>query len=438
MARRTPLVLAAVLIAVAVPDRGAVARDLTSMGVALLERWNSAVANHTPGKFDEAVEQVMAFSYEDRRQLDTPMRTFLLVVSGAPYEPDSALAKRIHLLGRGARERFGYEPFLERAVMLHTDAAIAGSRNPPQIVPALPPRVAGLSPLLATQRMTVNRDGEILGEIESNWNWPFARSLVGYLHLAARTNPFVGDWYHATAAYMFSRLEFAEVWEHLGSARTILPDDARILFDRGSYIDIQAMPMTQVLLRGVDLGALQQARTGRRLPRTASPATRKAVALDIPPKETALADAESLFRRALRADPAFAEARVRLARVLLERGRHEEALTEAVAALAGNPSEVVGFYGHLFAGRAAQAAGRYDDAARHFDGAAKLFPDAQSAMLARSQLALLRADVPGAAAALERLPADPQPEALEADPWTYYRYGIGRDWEPLYTALRIK
>ena len=433
-----PLVVAAILMTVALRSSAAVARDLSSTSVALLERWNSAVANHTPGKFDEAVEHVMAFSYEDRRQLDTPMRTFLLVLSGTPYEPDAALAKRVHLLARGAREHFGYEAFLTRAVMLHTDAAIAGARTSPQIVPALPPRMAGLSPLLATQRMTVNRDGEILGEIESNWNWPFARSLVGLLKIASPTDAFVGDWYHATAAYMFSRLEFAEVWEHLASARIVLPDDARILFDRGSYIDIQAMPMTQVLLRGVDLNAVQQARNGRSVPRTASAATRRAAMLEIPQKETALADAESLFRRALRADPGLAEARVRLARVLIERGHHEEALTEADAALAGNPPDVVAFYGHLFGGRAAQAAGRYDAAARYFDSALQRFPDAQSAMLARSQLALLRADVTGATAALERLPADPRPEALEADPWTYYRYAIGREWQPLYAALRIK
>lgn len=436
MRGRFPSALAIVLMCSATPR--ATAEDVSAAGVALLERWSNAVASHTPRRLDEGLDHVMALTYEDRRALDAPMRIFLSVLAGRGNVPVNALEKRIDALARGFRSRSGYEPFLKRAVMLHSDAAVAGERAPQPMVDVPASPGLSVSPLLATRRRTISRDGEIIGNVESDWNWPFARSLADAIHAIAPADPFVAAWYHATAAYMFSRLQHAELKEHLSSAARILPDDARILFDRASYFDGLSLPALQVLLRGVDLAAVRRAQRGQRLPPSTSAATRRATALDIPPKSDALRDAEALFRRALRADPAFAEARVRLARVLIERGRYAEALTESDAALAARPSEAVAFHGHLFAGRAAQGVGRHEEAGRHFDAASQLFPLAQSAMLARSQLALLSADANAASAALEGLPKDPSPDALHDDPWVDYRLAIGREWESLYRGLRIE
>lgn len=409
--------------------------DFSADGVALLQRWNAAVGNHKPGMFDEAVEHIAAFTYADRQLLGAPMQTFLAVLSGRSYAPATELQEKVYRLALTSRAQFGNERFLKRATILHTDTGIAGERIPPALIDPLPFAEGSDSPLLATRRMTVSKDGEVLGETESNWNWPFARFLVDQIRLAAKADPFIGDWYHATAAYMFARFLYAEASPHLAGAAKVLPDDPRLLFDRAVYWEVQGLPLNQVLLRNVDLFALQRFRQGvSRLPPGANAATRKAASLDIPMKEVANADAEELFRRALRADAAYSEARVRLGRLLIERKRYDEALGEIRTALAANASPVVRFYAHLFAARAEQALGRLEAAAANVGEAAKLFPGAQSVLLAQSQIAMMRADVAGAIAAIDRLPREPARDAPD-DPWWIYRLAAGRDWESLVKQM---
>jgi hypothetical protein len=87
----------------------------------------------------------------------------------------------------------------------------------------------------------------------------------------------------------------------------------------------------------------------------------------------------------------------------------------------------------MFAGRAKQGLGRFDEASRHYQSALGLFPDAQSALLAASQLAVIQADAAAALAPIERLGE----RSLEwkADPWRWYDYCSGRDADELLQAL---
>jgi hypothetical protein len=68
-----------------------------------------------------------------------------------------------------------------------------------------------------------------------------------------------------------------------------------------------------------------------------------------------------------------------------------------------------------------------------YQDALVLFPDAQSALLASSQLALLASDVPATLAAVERLGA--RSAVFTADPWWQYHLCAGRDAEDLLKAL---
>ena len=238
----------------------------------------------------------------------------------------------------------------------------------------------------------------------------------------------MSEWYHATTAYMFARGLYADSTPHLQHASRLLPDDPLVLFDRASYAEVLGLPILQALIPESDVGQLARASGA---PTWKTPGSE--IRVEIPAAARTNADAEALFRKVLKLDPSLVEARVRLARLLQVRGRHEESATELDHALAQKPTGVVAFYAHLFAGRAAESTGRSVKAATHFTEANALFPDAQSALLALSRHALLQADIPATTAPIERLGA----RSLDSnsDPWWQYEMGAGRDADLLLKTM---
>ena len=127
---------------------------------------------------------------------------------------------------------------------------------------------------------------------------------------------------------------YGEVSRISQRAADLLPDDARILFDRACYAEIQGLPRTQVLLTPMDVAIQRTGRAGR--PPNPAWTPSQAALVGIPIADVTNDEAERLFRRALRADPSFVEARVRLARLLDVRKRHDEAAAELATALAAS------------------------------------------------------------------------------------------------------
>jgi tetratricopeptide repeat protein len=393
-------------------------------------RWVAAVRSHTPGRRDAATVQISALTFANRIELNGGIGLFFAALrKGVPTQNDAE--KQIVARAREVIQSPGTEIFLKRAAVLHGDTALQNQVDDPLPDPlagALPPETPA-TPLLSRQRLFLNKDGEIHGEVFADWNWPFARSLLDLIEPKPADDPFVATWYHATTAFMLQKGLYGEVITHLERAAAVLPDDARVLFDRASYSEIQGLPLSQVLLSDSDLLALRAQHQGRasaiRTP------TAKPLPLGIPPPEVANSEAERLFRRALRADPSLIEARVRLARLLDARGKHEEAAAELTTALAEKPAGHVAFYAQLFAGRVAQALGQIEDAAAHYRDATKLFPGAQSARLAQSQIALLAADVPASLEAIQHL----DKSITARDPWWQYHLAAGRDANELLRAM---
>jgi tetratricopeptide (TPR) repeat protein len=419
--------------AVATPVQGRTEesrRDMTAETVLAVQAWVTAVRRHTPGKDDDSVAAIQAMSFDARRELNTGLGLFFAVLKSQTVGTSGDAAKRIAEIGRTARQTPGTEAFLKRAAVLHSDAAVyrdSSFDQPTGPVDTSPLRIPQ-TPLLSNHRLALDKDGEILGSVAADWNWPFARSLLDLLSPRPADDPFVGTWYHATLAHMLGNGLYGEATPHLERAAAVLPDDARILFDRACYAEILGLPKTQVLLSDADIVELVARRAGGRPSKLTFGG---AAQLGIPLAEVTNAEAERLFRRALHVDPSFVEARVRLARLLDVRKRHEEAAAELTTALEGKPIGTVAFYAHLFAGRAAQALGRIDDAARHYREAAALFPGAQSALLAQSQAALLGSDVPGTLAPIQRLDVS----SSASDPWWRYHLGAGRDVDALLSEL---
>jgi tetratricopeptide (TPR) repeat protein len=422
----------AVLALIAFPRGGPIAApadEITPATVVAVERWVAAVRNHTPGQYDAAVEMVSALTIDKRRELDPGMRFFLNAVRGKPVDITTPARKRLDAVATRAWQNPGVDAFLKRAALLHADTALKRHLEGVDFTePAKPAAREDLSsPLLSQGSLFVNRDGEVLGQMPSDWNWPFARSLLTLLSPSPAPDPFVATWYHATTAFMLRRGLYGEAVSHLQRAAIVLPDDARVLFDRACYAEIQGLPRSQVLLSDQDVLALRAARRQSNTIRTPT----SVLPLGIPPEDETNDEAERLFRLALRADPAFVEARVRLGRLLGLRKRHDEAASELATALAANPTGPVLFYAHLFAGRAAQQQGKITAASEHYKAADALFPGAQSAGLARSQAALLESDVFAAQDSIRRM--DKSSSAV--DPWWWYQLGAGRDADALLREM---
>lgn len=413
----------AVFVALTIAGGSAGASDeITGATAVAVARWTAAVRSHVPGRRDASLGQIAALTFDERVELNPGMMLFLSALLGKGVVTNTDSKKHISDLAREVRQNPGVDAFLKRAAVLHSDAALqmlVDDAKPVQPAGRQPPG-ASTSPLLSWHPLFVDKDGEILGETLADWNWPFARSLLDLVSPRPADDPFVGTWYHATTAFMFQKGLYGEVVAHLARAAVVLPEDARVLFDRGSFAEIQGLPPSQVLLSDADLATLRAQRTGQRPPRLM---VSSATQLGIPPGEVANGEAVRLFRHAIRVDPSLVEARVRLARLLMERKHYEEAAAELSTALDGKPTGPLLFYAHLFAGRAAQALGKVDEAAGHYRVAEALFPGAQSAVLAESQLALLGADVPAALQPIEHL--DWSPSAR--DPWWRYHLAAGRD-----------
>jgi hypothetical protein len=261
--------------------------------------------------------------------------------------------------------------------------------------------------------MVSSTDGEYSGTMRPAWHEKFARDMLDRIRPRPATDPFVGRWYHAMVAYLFSGTRYGEASPMLRRAAEILPDDARILFDRACLSETLGAPHIQAVVQDVQRGGTH---------------------LDAVSEREANSDAELLFRHALYVDGSLVEARMRLGRLLLLRGRDAEAATMLAQAVAAARDPAVAYLSHLFAARADERRGKLDEAAAHADAALALFPGAQSALIAKSHIALQRADAAGALDPIGRLKSFPWARPPR-DPWSEYYLGAGRDSTALLSSL---
>lgn len=414
--QRAAAVVAVALLVWSVP---AGAQRLTIRSVEAVERWAEAVEVHVPGEPDASVAAMAAVTYGARVHLNTSYPLFVQVLHTPDrIEPRNELEARIVALGARIRRTPGAPAFLERAAILHLDAVVFARRFPAVRDEAPRSRAGESSPLLTRETVTLTRDGQIVGGMLTNWNLPFARSVLDEMGtlpagmVTPQDRAFVSDWYHAVSAYLFANGMNADATSHLAAAARAWPDDGHALFDRATYAEAFGLPIYQAVRdEAADL---------------------RSVSARLPSEEKTNAEAERLYLRVLDVDPASVEARVRLARLLERRGQHEEAAAQLGKALAAQPAGVVAYYAHLFAGRVAAARGRHDEALRQYREASALYADAQAPRLGASQASLMLGDIPQALAALEHIGReDPAPP----DPWWYYRLGAGRDVKALLAAL---
>ena len=407
-----------VLVALGAGQAAARRNDITPVTVLEVTGWARAVLEHCPGRVDDALTRQLSLSPERRAEVDEGLPLLLDAIAG-PVRVSDGNEKRIADLGADIARTTGIAAFWRRMVLLHGDAAIMALQSPDLVPPEgrRPSLVNGR--VVAAPMIALERDGEIVGSMSPNWNWAVVRGL---LKTAKRYDAaFVARWIHATTAFLMSRRQFAEAQNLLRVAADVLPDDPLVLFDRAAYAEMSGMPSSQVLLNREDILLLNGARSNAGLRRSGTSSV-----TGIRPASVENRDAEDRYADALDHDPTLAEARVRRARLLTVRGKHDAAAEELTRAFA-QPIEdrVLRYYAHLVGGRIETARGALPAAAEHYREALALFPTAQSALVGAGLVAMQQADARRVVETLRALDASAETGTL-ADPWWVYDLGYGR------------
>lgn len=363
--------------------------------VADLREWVEAVRAHTPGSADGQAFIIGAWSADELSLIIDRLKAIQARFPRAMSRP--ANDRTIRYDGRSVDLRalqllFGLSDeearrgdvsrLVIRGAMLHADIAMRlDSRG-------------------AVQRSILVSDGRYQGMQLQSDHWGIGRLLLDLVQPSPASNDIAGLWYRATAAYLLSRLDYAESVPHLTWARQRFPTDAELAYDSGRLQESFSSARIQ--------GAVSSAAsiTGLR------PGVSSA--------ETHVKAAEPMFRRAVELKPEFAEARLRLGRTLGVLGRHDEAVMELGRVVGESDDTTTVYLAHMFLGDEHQALGHRDEAASHYLEAASLFLDAQSPHLALAQLARRHGDRGGALRAIARVVALPADVDQREDPWWTY------------------
>lgn len=392
-------------------------------GLALLRQWLDTVELHVPGSVDGPLIGAAGWSGAELDQLwvDTqalakgalaPGRYNFSITPHAIGQATRVPRPVTRSIERGDRAAFdaltervrlrGLNVVLHRAALLHTDVIFEAADVA---------QAAGANSGRIGRRWSIG-DGASLGTEGLSLHLEMARLLLGMVTPDPRGDPFVRDWYRATIAAQQS----AEYFDSLQLTRglRLFPDDPDLLLMAGAEREAMASPMFQAFARSI---VSRYNLTG------------------ISSTSRELDDAEDFYRRALKVRPEFAEARVRLGRVLARQGEHAASVGELQAALDTGLDSTHEYYAWLFVGAAREALGEADAALDAYREASERSVAARAPLLAIARLARERGDRPLVTESLARALV---PLGLDdpIDPLWLYRAVQGRRRAGLLDELR--
>jgi hypothetical protein len=310
----------------------------------------------------------------------------------SPLDPRSTSPKMLQI-----------NTLLKRAALLESDVAML---TPPQTGPIVERPLPA-----AAQRLRMDiSDGRQRSLHQMPVHWELARKMLDLVAPDPTKDDTVVAWYRATMAFMQWTQEHDI--DHFAQARELFPADPVVLFLIGCMHETFAGELIQQAMRTAKLPS------GMSFPVSSDAAE--------------LRSAETFLRRAVAADPAHVEARLRFARVIGQQGRHQDAAAELRRVASETEDSLLLFYAHLFLGREEEAQEHGDEARTAYERAAALYPAAQSPRLALSQLAWHAHNREAAVQALQPLVDAPGDD----DPWFSYRFSQGRNFDDLLATLR--
>jgi tetratricopeptide (TPR) repeat protein len=416
MVRASSACLVAVLASLVAPQ------PTTPASGGLAAAWVASVLAHEPGERDAALATVASWSEASWNEV-YPYLMAVVAFANAPSQQaldrplrsfNAVELNQLRELALEASRPRGADTFLKRGALLHTDVALFEPSSHGVTRASFRPKT-GHNPGSRGLNVRVP-DGRFAGLETSEWHWEFARTLVNHGLPSAGADRDVRDWYHATAALMARSYAFAEEIVHLEHAQRLFPKDARILFD---------------------LACLSEALAAPRVQESATEARSQGVVVLVDGAASNLRRAEGYLTQVTSADRTWIEPRVRLARVIFQRGRRAEAADQLRALAREDASAEVRYFALMFLGHAEEALGLSDAARRAYAQAGDLFPTAQSPKLALVNLERRQ----GRSAhldPLERVLMEGLDRADRHDPWWDYFRGEGRRADVLLGELHAR
>ncbi|MBZ5498996.1 MAG: hypothetical protein LAP85_21570 [Acidobacteriia bacterium] len=213
-----------------------------------LEKWRTAVAQHDPGKLDDAATTISSWTRSDLMGLLAEIRELVKLLHESPARAVGSLEQQwLGLTGDEARHG-DVSRILKRGALLHTDIAI------------LAPGTASPTRMGAVVLVQIN-DGRAVGRGDMT-HWEFARLLLDSVYPHPSDDDMVRQWYLATTAWMHSSRQWGTSTAHLERAQAIFPSDAGILFFNGvlheSYAGAGAQNFLRAAAPGVRFSSVRQ------------------------------------------------------------------------------------------------------------------------------------------------------------------------------------
>jgi tetratricopeptide (TPR) repeat protein len=416
-----------------------------------LEQWLSAIETHRPGAFDESVRLIGSWKREQLQQIWVDVRNLVILVRAPQTLFFTSLPLRRSVLDRGGPGRLGspetdwpdnvplyssrelrelrrlakvvspddkpgpLNDMLTRGALLHTDIEILIPLEKRPTSDSSREGPGGATLLLD--------DGRQRGLLETVSHWNMGRRLLDEVWLYGRNGPEPADgpeaddtvrrFYLAGCAHMLRirRIETA----YFSHALALFPNDPDLLFFAASAHEMFAGARMQAVMRSL------------KVPRD--------VSFDVHDAASELRLAEQLYRRALERNPTLIEARIRLGRVLGQRGRHDEAVAQLKQGLSAT-EPLLQYYANLFLGGEYEALENGAEARQSYERASALDPTAQSPWLGLSRVADRAGDRAAARAAVDRVFQLPSSEPERGDPWWVYETAQARQADRLVSELR--
>jgi tetratricopeptide (TPR) repeat protein len=362
-----------------------------------VKEWRAAAAEHDVGKPDAAAKLIGRWPIKD-------LELVIEFMAKLSAQPQSAIKRALSKARyRRALNTTDQEAksgdlnrLLKQGALLHTDIE-----------------------LLALQTWAYQDISEATGAFVDGrimiqprrFHWEFARRLIDSVGPVAANDPMVRQWYVATTAHMQDHRLLGYAGQNLKRALVQFPSDERILFYAGVLHELWASPVNQNVL----------------LPKEAK--------VSYGTRESELKLAQEFLQKAVTINPNFAEAHLRLGRVLGQLGNHGKAAAELLQAAGSIKDTQLLYYASLFLGYEFYRLSRPSEAREQYDRASSLYPAAQSPLLALSHLARTGGNAKDAHLDMQRVFALPHTDHWNDDPWWTYDLAHVRDADTLVAQM---